>query len=223
MPFLPKSVGAMRQLNVIDKLLVEVDTALRTLVPPVKRCSQRPNPGQNTKESLLNTEEKRHVAGLMRVNHAGEVAAQALYQGQALAASQSLVKAQMSTAAKEEIDHLAWCEERLNELDSSPSRLNVIWYTGSFFIGALAGLLGDKWSLGFVAETENQVTEHLKAHRLRLPPNDKKTQLILSQMQQDEASHAEAAIEAGAKKLPPLIKTVMRGVSKIMTQSSYYI
>jgi len=223
MPFLPKSVGTMRQLNMIDKLLVELDTALRTLVPPVKRSSQRPNPGQHTEESILHAEEKRHVAGLMRVNHAGEVAAQALYQGQALTASQSLVKAQMSNAAKEEMDHLAWCEERLNELDSSPSRLNVIWYTGSFFIGALAGLVGDKWSLGFVAETENQVTEHLKAHRLRLPPHDKKTQRILSQMQEDEEHHAHAAIAAGAKTLPPWIKTLMQGVSKIMTQSSYYI
>ena len=214
----------MRQLSLLDKLLCEIDTALRTLVVPEHRCSNRDNPGQGIiNEQSLSLKEKRHVAGLMRVNHAGEVAAQALYQGQALTAKLTAVKTQMTEAAAEEVDHLAWCEQRLRELDSQPSVLNPFWYGGSLMIGALAGLAGDKWSLGFVAETERQVTQHLQAHLQHLPPQDIKTKAVLAKMQDDEAHHAEMASAAGAAELPFLIKQLMQGVSTVLTKSSYYI
>lgn len=213
----------MRHLSLFDKLLCELDTAIRTLIVPEHRKSARENPGQNICEQPLSTQEKRHVASLMRVNHAGEVSAQALYQGQALTAKLSTVKTQMTEAAAEEVDHLAWCEQRLRELDSRPSMLNPFWYGGSLMIGALAGLVGDKWSLGFVAETERQVTKHLQQHLQHLPPNDLKTKAILAQMQHDEAHHAEIANAAGAAELPFLIKQLMQGVSKLLTKSSYYI
>ena len=183
----------------------------------------RLNPAEGIAESSLSKQEKQHVAGLMRVNHAGEVCAQALYQGQALTAQLTSVKAQMTQAAAEEVEHLAWCEQRLRELDSQPSRLNPLWYSGSLMIGALAGLAGDRWSLGFVAETERQVTRHLQKHLLSLPPDDLKTKAILSKMQSDEAHHAEIASAAGAAELPFLIKRLMHGVSRLLTQSSYYI
>lgn len=213
----------MRQLSLLDNLLCKLDTTLRTLVVPNHRNSNRTNPGQGISEQPLNAEEKRHVAGLIRVNHAGEVSAQALYQGQALTAKLTTVKAQMTAAAAEEVDHLAWCEERLRELNSQPSVLNPLWYGSSFLIGALAGLAGDKWSLGFVAETERQVTNHLQEHIKHLPPQDEKTKAILAKMQDDEAHHAEMANAAGAADLPFLIKQLMQGVSKLMTKSSYYI
>ena len=158
----------------------------------------------------------------MRVNHSGEVCAQALYQGQALTAQLSQVKEQMTQAAAEEIEHLAWCEKRLAELDSKPSLLNPIWYGGSLLLGALAGLAGDKISLGFVAETERQVTAHLQSHLRRIPAEDSKTKVILEQMQVDEEHHAETAVQAGAVELPYLVKKVMSAVSKLMTKSSYY-
>ena len=213
----------MRQLSFLDKLLCEMDTALRTLIMPEKRCSNRINPAQGIQELPLNTKDTKHIAGLMRVNHAGEVSAQALYQGQALTAQLTLVKAQMTEAAAEEVDHLAWCEERLRELNSKPSVLNPLWYTGSLIIGALAGLIGDRFSLGFVAETERQVTKHLEEHLEHLPPHDMKTKAVLSKMQEDEAHHADVAIAAGAAELPFMVKQLMRGMSKIMTKSSYYI
>lgn len=213
----------MRRLNLTDKLLCEFDTALRTLIIPQHRNSVRENPGQKLPDSTLSRQEKQHVAGLMRVNHAGEVSAQALYQGQALTAKLSTVKKQMTEAAAEEVDHLAWCEQRLRELDSKPSKLNPLWYAGSLLIGAFAGLIGDRWSLGFVAETERQVTKHLQTHLQHLPPDDVKTKAILAQMHEDEAHHAETALQAGAAELPFLIKKLMRGVSKLLTKSSYYI
>lgn len=213
----------MRHLSLFDKLLCELDTAVRTLIVPEHRESARENPGKNIDEPSLSTQEKRHVARLMRVNHAGEVSAQALYQGQALTAKLATVKTQMTEAAAEEIDHLAWCEQRLRELDSQPSILNPVWYGGSLMIGALAGLVGDKWSLGFVAETERQVTNHLQQHLQHLPPNDLKTKSILAQMHDDEAHHANVANAAGAAELPFLIKRLMHGVSKLLTKSSYYI
>lgn len=213
----------MRQLSLVDKLLCEVDTALRTLKVPKHRSSNRVNPGQEIVEPSLSTQEKRHVAGLMRVNHAGEVCAQALYQGQALTAQLTTVKAQMTEAALEEVDHLAWCEQRLYELDSRPSVLNPLWYGGSLLLGALAGLAGDRWSLGFVAETEHQVSTHLQQHLQHLPPQDLKTKAILAKMQDDEAHHADIAHAAGAAELPSFIKQFMQCVSKVMTQSSYYL
>ena len=212
----------MRQLSFIDKFLCEIDTTLRTLVIPMHRHSARENPSSLIDESLLNAEEKQHTAGLMRVNHAGEVSAQALYQGQALTAQLTTVKQQMTQAAAEEVDHLAWCEQRLQELDSQPSILNPLWYSGSLLLGMLAGLIGDRWSLGFVAETERQVTKHLEAHLKKVPAHDLKTKAILEKMQADEAHHAEVASAAGGAELPFLIKKVMQGVSMLLTKCSYY-
>lgn len=213
----------MRTSNFLDTLITEVDNALRTLVPPSKRAATRVSPAMPIADSPLSSTQKKHIAGLMRVNHAGEVCAQALYQGQALTAQLGHVKKQMNEAAAEEIDHLAWCEERLQELGSKPSLLNPIWYTGSILIGALAGLAGDKISLGFVAETERQVTAHLQRHLLGLPLEDKKTKAILERMQEDEEHHAELAVQAGARELPFLIKQIMNSVSKLMTKTSYYL
>jgi ubiquinone biosynthesis monooxygenase Coq7 len=213
----------MRNFSVVETLICEIDSALRTLAPPGKRPSQRVSPSQNLEESRLNSEERRHVAGLMRVNHSGEVCAQALYQGQGLTAQLAEVKVQMDEAAAEEIDHLAWCEQRLLELGSQPSLLNPFWYLGSFMLGALAGIAGDRLSLGFVAETELQVSAHLQKHLQKLPAQDKKSKAILEQMHEDEAHHAEVAKEAGATELPLIIKKLMQGVSKLMTHSSYHI
>jgi ubiquinone biosynthesis monooxygenase Coq7 len=213
----------MSELSVLDKLLCGIDTALRTLIVPDCRQSNRASPAIELKEPPLTPTDKAHVAGLMRVNHAGEVCAQALYQGQALTAQLRTVREQMTQAAAEEVDHLAWCEQRLRELNSQPSLLNPLWYTGSFLIGALAGLAGDRWSLGFVAETERQVSNHLEKHLQHLPEQDHKSNAILKMMQTDEAHHAEVAIQAGAAELPPFIKQCMQTVSKIMTESSYHL
>lgn len=213
----------MRTISFIDTLIGEVDNALRTLIPPQKRISTRGSPAEGIQETTLSSSDKKHIAGLMRVNHAGEVCAQALYQGQALTAQLQHVKQQMAQAAAEEIDHLAWCEERLTELDSKPSVLNPLWYSGSLLLGALAGLAGDKISLGFVAETEKQVTAHLQKHLQDIPVDDKKTQAILQRMQDDEEYHAAEAIKAGGVELPYLIKQAMGAVSKLMTRSSYHI
>ena len=213
----------MSQLSVLDRVLCEIDTALRTLMVPEHRSGNRVSPGQDIPEQALNLEEKNHVAGLMRVNHAGEVCAQALYQGQALTAKLTEVKKQMTLAASEEVDHLAWCEQRLRELGNRPSLLNPFWYGGSLMLGALAGIAGDRWSLGFVAETERQVTKHLEKHQQRLPQHDNKSRAILAKMQEDEAHHAETATAAGAAELPFMVKQLMHGVSKLLTKTSYYI
>lgn len=212
----------MRQLTIIDEFLCQIDAALRTLIPPQQRSSTRVNPGKTETSAPMNQGEIRHAAGLMRVNHAGEVCAQALYQGQALTAKRSTVKAQMKDAAAEEVEHLAWCEQRLRELNSKPGKLNALWYSGSFMLGALAGLAGDRWSLGFVAETERQVAAHLQQHLNIIPVQDMKTRAILTQMLADETHHAEAAETAGAVILPSIVKRLMKCVSKLMTKSSYY-
>lgn len=213
----------MRQLTIVDQFLTHVDMAVRTLFPPKQRPCNRTSPAQTATTPSLNVDETRHVAGLMRVNHAGEVCAQALYQGQALTAQLTTVKAQMMAAAADEIDHLAWCEQRLSELNSQPSMLNVLWYSGSFMLGAMAGLAGDRWSLGFVAETERQVAAHLQRHLQDIPAQDMKTRAILTQMKTDEAHHAEVAHDAGAADLPVFVKNLMNGVSKLLTFSSYRI
>lgn len=213
----------MRQLNLFDQLLCQVDTAVRTLFPPKQRTCNRINPGDSAISPSMNANDIRHVAGLMRVNHAGEVCAQALYQGQALTAKLPVVRLQMMEAAAEEVDHLAWCEQRLSELGHQPSKLCILWYSGSFMLGALAGLAGDRWSLGFVAETERQVSTHLLKHLTKIPVDDAKTRAILTQMHQDEAHHAEVAHNAGAAELPAFVKLLMSNVSKLMTQSSYYL
>lgn len=212
----------IRNLNTTDHILQKADAMLRLLCPPKTRPHLRDNPAKNKAEVQLSAKERRHVAGLMRVNHSGEICAQALYQGQALTAKLDSIKTQMTKAAAEEIDHLAWCEARLQELNSKPSLLNPFWYAGSLFLGAFAGLMGDRWSLGFVAETERQVTAHLIKHIENLPPQDEKTHAILQQMKIDETAHAEAAVSAGAKELPLLIKNLMYAISKILTTSSYH-
>ncbi|WP_133130188.1 2-polyprenyl-3-methyl-6-methoxy-1,4-benzoquinone monooxygenase [Legionella yabuuchiae] len=213
----------MRHFTAIDEAIAQFDTTLRTLFIPTHRAAARKNPGLNYPMAALTAEQKRHIAGLMRVNHAGEVCAQALYQGQALTAKLHHVREQMAEAAEEEVDHLAWCEQRLRELDSQPSVFNPMWYAGSLLIGMVAGLAGDQWSLGFVAETERQVSAHLERHLRQLPEDDERTMAILAQMHEDETQHAQSAQRAGAAELPWLIKRLMSSVSKLMTRSSYYL
>lgn len=204
-----------------DRLIGAFDQALRSVVPNTTQA-ERPLPSAKT-ESALNVSDARRVAGLMRVNHSGEVAAQALYHGQALTAKLPHVRDAMQQAAREEQDHLAWCETRLKELDSHTSLLNPLWYAMSFCIGAIAGLAGDQYSLGFVAETERQVGVHLDEHLQALPENDERSRTILQQMHKDELHHREQAIEAGAQELPESVKAVMGVVSKVMTKSSYFV
>ncbi|MGL6029820.1 MAG: 2-polyprenyl-3-methyl-6-methoxy-1,4-benzoquinone monooxygenase [Legionella sp.] len=213
----------MPKINLLDSIINEVDNALRTLLPPIQRASTRSSPATSVADTALSKTEQSHIAGLMRVNHAGEVCAQALYQGQALTARLTHVKEQMAQAAAEEVDHLAWCEERLRQLNSQPSILNPIWYGGSILLGAMAGMAGDKISLGFVAETELQVTNHLKLHLDKVPSNDLKTRAILELMKQDEEHHAQEALAAGAVELPFVVKQLMNVVSKLMTASSYHV
>lgn len=212
----------MRHFNPIDQFIVQADHALRTLFgKPI--TTERQNPSFDTTESSLSDTDRKLSSSLMRVNHAGEVSAQALYQGQALTAKLETVRTSMQRAALEENDHLAWTEQRLQELSSQKSILNPIWYCGSFAIGAVAGLLGDKWSLGFVAETEHQVVRHLNEHLEKLPRNDRRSEAILQQMKTDEAHHATAALEGGGAELPWPVKKLMGAMSKVMTTSAYYV
>jgi 3-demethoxyubiquinol 3-hydroxylase len=210
------------QHNFIDDLVGQFDQALKTLVPG-STTANRDNPASKHAENELNENDRAHAAGLMRINHTGEVCAQALYQGQALTAKLPEVRSSMDEAAQEEIDHLNWCESRLNDLDSRTSFLNPLWYTMSFGIGAAAGLAGDKWSLGFVAETESQVCEHLKDHLVELPENDLKSQAILKQMLIDEGEHAVNAKAAGAAELPSPLKHGMTFMSQVMKKTVYKI
>ncbi|HCB15119.1 MAG TPA: demethoxyubiquinone hydroxylase family protein [Gammaproteobacteria bacterium] len=205
-----------------DTLLINFDQALRTVFGQPKTTG-RPNPAVNVPSAELQSSEQRRSARLMRVNHTGEVCAQALYQGQSLTAQLDTVRDRMDQAAIEENDHLAWCEARLKELDSHPSVLNPLFYAGAFTIGALAGKAGDRWSLGFVAETENQVVEHLNSHLNRLPDHDQPSRAILEQMKEDEARHATHALAAGGARLPLPIRVLMKGVAKVMTNTTYWI
>lgn len=212
----------MRQLTAIDQFIAHTDRALRTL-SNAKQPTQRPSPASGVAEQDLSAEEKRHAAGLMRVNHSGEVCAQALYQGQALTAKLPHVRAEMEHAAAEEIDHLVWCQDRLDALNSHPSYLNPLWYGLSFAIGAGAGLVSDKVSLGFVAATENQVCKHLQKHLEDLPAQDQKSRAVVTQMLEDEARHADMALNAGGYNFPAPVKGLMTLVSKAMTKTSYRI
>ena len=211
----------MRQYTGIDKLINSFDQALRSLVPGAT-SAQRSNPSEGTTTQLA-VSEARHVAGLMRVNHSGEVCAQALYHGQALTAKLPKVRQEMEFAAIEEQDHLAWCEERLKELESHTSLLNPVWYGLSFGMGAIAGIAGDKYSLGFVAETERQVSMHLQDHIRQLPEQDERSRKILVQMHQDELEHRDTALNAGGVDLPAPVRITMTAISKLMTKTSYYI
>lgn len=209
-------------MNLIDTLILQADQALRTLVPG-SVVAARTNPARATPAIALDAAARTHAAGLMRINHTGEVCAQALYQGQALTAGLPEVRASMEHAAAEEVDHLSWCEDRLRELDSRPSLLNPLWYGMSFGLGALAGLAGDKWSLGFVAETEQQVCEHLKQHLGALPTEDARSKRILEEMLADEARHASTALEAGAAELPAPVKRAMSAMASVMKTAVYRI
>ncbi len=209
-----------RHLTPIDRLLAGVNNALRTVATPAT-SSPRPTPAAGVDEGDLDEPDRAHAAGLMRVNHAGEVAAQGLYQGHAAVARNARVEAQMQAAAREEYDHLAWCEQRLEELGSAPSRLSPLWYAGSFAIGAASGILGDRWSLGFIAETERQVCDHLERHLERLPEDDRRSRAIVERMRDEEAVHGADAVDAGAAELPPAVKRLMSLTARIMTTTAY--
>lgn len=208
-------------LPIPDAFILQFDRALRTVFAPA--VSRRPHPDNGLPEGELSESEKRQAAGLMRVNHSGEVCAQALYQGQALIARNPEVQRALQAASDEETEHLAWCERRLTELGSHKSHLNPLWYTGSFAIGMLAGALGDRWNLGFLAETERQVEGHLEGHLQRLPAHDAKSRAIVEQMKADEIRHAETAIAHGGAELPLPVKLAMKLTSKVMTQVAYWV
>jgi ubiquinone biosynthesis monooxygenase Coq7 len=211
-----------RRLSLLDKLITEVDSVMRT-VTNRGNSAGRPSPSEGHTDTELSEQERRHVAGLMRVNHTGEVCAQALYQGQALTAKLPTVREEMQQAATEEVDHLVWCEQRLRELGSHTSYLNPAWYGMSFAMGAIAGAIGDKVSLGFVAATEERVCNHLRDHLKQLPDEDRKSQLILQQMLEDEQRHGENALDAGGTEFPRPVKDAMTTVSQVMTRTSYRI
>jgi len=211
-----------RHYRPVDKLIANADNALRTIFGQ-PHITERPDPAEGIVEGELSTAEKHHAAGLMRVNHAGEVSAQGLYSGQALTARLPDVREKMERAALEENDHLDWCDHRLEELGSHKSLLNPLWYFGSFAIGAAAGLAGDKWSLGFVAETEHQVIKHLDNHLESLPEQDTKSRAVVEQMKEDEAHHATVALQHGGAKLPQPVKKLMGLTSKVMTTLAYRI
>ncbi len=205
----------------IEKLIIGFDSALRTLLAPAQTV--RKVPGGNSSETELTQTEKNESSALMRINHTGEVCAQALYQGQALTARDVEVQKSLNQAACEETEHLAWTEQRIKELGGRKSFLNPLWYGGSFFIGAAAGMLGDKWNLGFLAETERQVEAHLAKHLQSLPHQDEKSRAIVAQMQIDEGGHATSAMSHGGIDLPAPVKLVMKLGSKIMTKTTYWI
>ena len=197
------------------------DAGLRTLFASTHAA--RPRPDADLEEPALDDASKHHAAALMRINHVGEVCAQALYSGQAITSKNPQIIKALQHAAEEETDHLAWCEARISELGGHKSLLNPLWYAGSFTLGAVAGALGDKWNLGFLAETENQVAAHLQNNLQELSNADIKTRTIVNQMQQDEAAHASEANALGASELPAPIKVAMKIASKIMTKTAYYI
>jgi ubiquinone biosynthesis monooxygenase Coq7 len=210
-----------RTLTPLDRLLDGAQNALGTVFGSA--AAERANPGRDVAQLELDHDERRHAAGLMRVNHVGEVCAQALYVGQAMVARDPATRRQLLAAAQEETDHLAWCADRLDELDSRPSLLNPVWYAGSFAIGALAGLRGDGWNLGFVVETERQVEAHLGEHLRQLPEADARSRAILETMKADEARHAANAAQAGARVLPAPIPSLMAAASALMKTIAYRI
>ena len=215
------SVYEVKTMINIDKLIISFDGALRTLLTPAQTL--RSVPGTDLPEAELTDIEKRLSCALMRVNHVGEVCAQALYQGQGLTARNETVQQTLMQAAREETEHLAWTERRIAELGGRKSLLNPLWYGGSFAIGVVAGMLGDKWNLGFLAETEHQVGAHLAGHLQLLPHNDEKSRAIVTQMKIDEASHATMALSYGGAELPLPVKFTMKLGSKVMTQTAYWV
>lgn len=205
----------------IDQLIVEFDKSLRTLFAPAP--SVRALPGAALPEAEMSDTERSHAASLMRINHCGEICAQALYQGQALTSRSPETKQALQNAAFEETEHLNWTERRISELGGRKSLLNPLWYAGALTLGVIAGKLGGDWNLGFLAETEHQVEEHLENHLQQLPVQDRRSWTILDQMKQDEIRHAETAATLGARELPPLIKLAMKLSSRVMTQTAYYV
>jgi len=204
-----------------DRWILAFDRALRTVFGPSH--AGRPTPGEALPESDLDVGQKAEAAALMRINHVGEVCAQALYQGQALTARNSASREALEKAAEEEVDHLAWTERRIAELGGRRSLLNPLWYAGSYAIGAAAGLAGDRWNLGFLAETERQVVAHLDHHLKRLSHQDTKSRAILVAMKRDEAKHATTALHMGGSELPLGVKVVMKAASKVMTTTAYWV
>ena len=211
-----------RHYSPVDRFLLSVENGLRTVFGKPE-VTERPDPAAEIAENELSNSERDLAGRLMRINHAGEVAAQGLYTGQALTAKLPQVRDKMERAAQEENDHLAWCEKRMHELGSHKSLLNPLWYSGSVAIGALAGIAGDKWSLGFVAETEHQVVRHLDEHLMQLSENDLKSRAVLEQMKKDEGHHATVALHAGGANLPRPVQKLMALTSKVMTRTSYWL
>ncbi|MBD5802003.1 2-nonaprenyl-3-methyl-6-methoxy-1,4-benzoquinol hydroxylase [Azoarcus sp. Aa7] len=205
----------------MDHLIVEFDKALRTLFAPAR--SVRPIPGGDMPDTLFSDAQREHVAGLMRVNHCGEICAQALYQGQAIMSRDASVRRELEQASNEETEHLAWTEQRIAELGGRTSLLNPLWYGGSLALGMLAGRLGDRWNLGFLAETERQVEAHLGGHLDQLPAEDQKSREIIGQMKIDEARHADTAIGLGAQELPGPVKAAMKLMARVMTTTAYRV
>jgi ubiquinone biosynthesis monooxygenase Coq7 len=210
---------ATRQFSLADRLIQELDRGLRTVA--AANVPARPNPAGTAPETVADPAARRKAAALMRVNHAGEIAAQALYHGQALTARNAAIRQSLRDAARDETDHLAWCEQRVRELDGRTSLLAPLWYAGSFAIGVLAGLAGDRTSLGFVAETERQVVEHLDSHTHQLPEGDERSRRIVAQMRADEDRHGSDARNAGALGLPRPIRDLMRHTARVMTRTAY--
>ena len=209
-------------MNFVDQIISEIDKGMKFSLDNYQK-ENRQYPASKIPEDDLSEFDRNNSANLMRVNHSGEVAAQGLYRGQALTARLEGTREKMDHAALEELDHLSWCNKRLEELNDKPSLLNPVWYGLSFGMGAIAGAAGDKWSLGFVHETEEQVVIHLEEHLEKLSNKDKKTIAILEQMRIDEAQHSEEAIESGAEILPEGVKKIMSLIAKVMTKSSYYV
>jgi ubiquinone biosynthesis monooxygenase Coq7 len=211
-----------RHYSIFDNVIINFNNALQTVLSPNTQAA-RIYPAQDLPETLFDKQQRKTAVNLMRVNHVGEVCAQALYQGQALTARSNKIKEKFAQAAQEENDHLAWCQQRINELNGRVSYLNPVWYLGSLMIGVVAGLISDEINLGFLAETEHQVKQHLTEHLQQLPANDQKSRKILEQMRMEEAQHAHNAEQAGAVELPVLIKFAMNCLSKIMKSTAYWI
>lgn len=205
----------------LDQLIIEFDRALRTVTLPQR--SARPHPDAHLPEAELSAQERQHVAALMRINHCGEVCAQALYRGQAISSRNPASTEALQHAAEEETEHLAWCEQRISAMGGRKSVLNPLWYAGSFALGVAAGWAGNRWNMGFLQETERQVGAHLQTHLRELPAQDEKTRAILQQMDIDEARHADTAKQYGAEELPKPVKAAMRLASKVMTRTAYYL
>ncbi len=203
----------------LDRLIVEFDKALRAVAAPA--ASLRPVPAADVPEGDLSDRERRHAAALMRINHVGEICAQALYQGQSMTSGSPVVRAELARAAQEEVEHLAWTGRRIAELGGRVSLLNPLWYGGALAIGLLAGAAGDRWNLGFLAETERQVGAHLDSHLQRLPAGDRKSREIVAQMRSDELSHAATAVRLGARELPSPVGLAMRAAARVMTTLAY--